>query len=460
MTPATALLDPWTVTPVGADRPDAAVAGLRELHGRTVAWFEVAGRRADSSGAAEAEVVARTITLATSLGCPVVGVVRSVAVDPGPEGLAALAAWGRVAAAAVRASGVVPILLAVTGPLHGSLAPLLGLADHVVLTTDATAYVNGPGPVAAVTGTRTDPITLGGAAVHAGPSGLASLVADDPDDALDALAELLDHLPDIHLAEPPVRPPDHHDRADRRCPAAAAAVPPEPSRSYDVRDVVADVVDRGSLLEVHPHHAPNLVTAYARLDGRAVAVVANQPAVRAGTLDIAASVKGARHVQAADAFGLPIVTFVDTPGYQPGRDLEARGMIRHGAELVHAYAAATVPRLCVILRKAYGGAYIVMDSRTMGSDLVLAWPRAEIAVMGPAGAVEILHRREVDPEVRARLEAEYRATYCTPRLAADRGLIDGVIDPADTRRVLTAAVHRLRTKRPVLPARKHTNQPF
>jgi propionyl-CoA carboxylase beta chain len=207
--------------------------------------------------------------------------------------------------------------------------------------------------------------------------------------------------------------------------------------------VVADVVDRGSLLEVHPHHAPNLVTAYARLDGRAVAVVANQPAVRAGTLDIAASVKGARHVQAADAFGLPIVTFVDTPGYQPGRDLEARGMIRHGAELVHAYAAATVPRLCVILRKAYGGAYIVMDSRTMGSDLVLAWPRAEIAVMGPAGAVEILHRREVDPEVRARLEAEYRATYCTPRLAADRGLIDGVIDPADTRRVLTAAVHRL-----------------
>ena len=184
---------------------------------------------------------------------------------------------------------------------------------------------------------------------------------------------------------------------------------------------------------MHPHHAPNLVTAYARLDGRAVAVVANQPAVRAGTLDIAASVKGARHVQAADAFGLPIVTFVDTPGYQPGRDLEARGMIRHGAELVHAYAAATVPRLCVILRKAYGGAYIVMDSRTMGSDLVLAWPRAEIAVMGPAGAVGILHRREVDPEVRARLEAEYRATYCTPRLAADRGLIDGVIDPADTR---------------------------
>ena len=360
----------------------------------------------------------------------------------------------------MRASRVEPILLAVTEPLHGSLAPLLGLADHVVLTTDATAYVNGPGPVAAVTGTRTDPITLGGAAVHAGPSGLASLVADDPDDALDALAELLDHLPDNHLAEPPVRPPDHHDRADRRCPAAAAAVPPEPSRSYDVRDVVADVVDRGSLLEMQSLYAPNVMIGYGRVEGHTVGIVANQPMQFAGTLDIAASVKGARHVQAADAFGLPIVTFVDTPGYQPGRDLEARGMIRHGAELVHAYAAATVPRLCVILRKAYGGAYIVMDSRTMGSDLVLAWPRAEIAVMGPAGAVEILHRREVDQEGRARLEAEYRANYCTPRLAADRGLIDGVIDPADTRRVLTAAVHRLRTKRPVLPARKHTNQPF
>lgn len=460
MTPTAALVEPWAVTPVGADRPDAATAGLRELHGRTVAWFEVVGRRADGGGAAEAEVVARTLTLAAALGCPVVGVVRSVAVDPGPEGLAGLAAWGRVAAAAVRASGSVPILLAVTGPVHGSLAPLLGLADHVVVTTAATAYVNGPGPVETVTGLRTDPVALGGAAVHAGPSGLASLVADDPDDALDALADLLDHLPDNHLGEPPRRPPDRDDPPHRRCPAAAAAVPAEPARSYDVRDVVAEVVDRGSLLELHPHHAPNLVTAYARVDGRAVAVMANQPAVRAGTLDIDASVKGARHVQAADAFGLPIVTFVDTPGYQPGRDLEARGMIRHGATLVHAYAAATVPRVCVILRKAYGGAYIVMDSRTMGSDLVVAWPGAEIAVMGPAGAVEILHRGEADPAVRARLEAEYRATFCTPRLAAERGLVDGVIDPADTRRVLAAALGRLRPKRPVLPARKHANPPL
>ena len=449
---------PWDLTPVGADRPDAVCAGLRELHERTVAYFEVAGRLASSSGAAEAEVVARAISLGASTGCPVVGVIRSVAVDPGPDGIAALAAWGKVAVAAVRASGVVPILLAVTGPVHGSLTPLLGLADHLVLTRDATTYVSGPGPVKAVTGIDVDPVMLGGAAVHAGVSGLAALIAEDPDDAVDALSDLLDHLPDNNLGEPPSqRGPDP---VERRCERAAAIVPGEASRAYDVREVLSDVVDADSLLEIHAEHAPALITAYARIGGRSVAVIANQPGVRAGTLDLEASVKGARHVQRADSFGLPIVTFVDTPGYQPGKDLEARGMIRHGASLVHAYAEATVPRLCVILRKAYGGAYIVMDSRTMGSDLVLAWPGAEIAVMGPAGAVEILHRGQTDPLRRAELEADYRETFCTPRLAAERGLVDGVIDPADTRRALAAAVKRLRTKRPPAVHRKHSNPPL
>jgi acetyl-CoA carboxylase carboxyltransferase component len=448
-------------TPIGADRPDAAHADLREIDGRTVAWFLLDGRRTDSSGAAEAEVVERALELAEQIGCPVVGVVRSVAIAA--DGLDALAAWGRVAARTVRLSGVVPLLLAVTGPVHGSLAPLLGLADHVVITDGATAFVNGPTPVRRITGQEIAPAELGGAGVHAVRSGLASLTATDEDDAVRALADLLDCLPDNHLAEPPVRL--GNDPVVRRCEAAARTVPAEATRAYDVLDVLDDVFDADSVLEVHGGHAPNIITAYARLGGRSVAVIANQPCVRAGTIDIDASCKAARHVQGADALGLPIVTFVDTPGYEPGRDLEWRGMIRHGAKLVHAYAGATVPRLGVILRKAYGGAYIVMDSRTTGNDLMLAWPTAEIAVMGAPGAVAILHRRELDsaddPTTRRiELEQDYQTKFLSPRIAAERGLVDQVIDPGDTRRLLAAALGRLRTKRPSLPERRHANQPL
>ncbi len=457
------LLDEVTGTPIGADRPDAAHAELTELDGRTVSFFRVDGRRPDSTGAAEAEVVERALVLAGQIGCPAVGLIHSVAIDVGTGGLDALAAWGRVAAAAVRLSGVVPLLLGITGPVHGSLTPLLGLADHVVLTRDATAYLNGPRPVADVTGQHIDPVTLGGAEVHGTRSGLASLVATDVDDCLDALADLLAHLPDNHLTDPEPWPTG--DPVDRPCRVAAAAVPPDAFRAYDVRTVIADVFDHDSVLEVHADRAPNIVCAYAHLGGRAVAVVANQPTVRAGTIDIEASCKAARHVHGADALGIPIVTFVDTPGYEPGRDLEWRGMIRHGAKLVHAYAGATVPRLGVILRKAYGGAYIVMDSRTMGNDLMLAWPTAEIAVMGAPGAVAVLHRRELDtaedPDARrAELEDEYRVKFLSPRIAAERGLVDQVVDPADTRRLLAAALGRLASKRVTLPDRRHANEPL
>lgn len=454
------LLDPATATPIGADRPDTTHAELREIDGRTVAFFRVEGRRADSSGAAEAEVVERALALAEQIGCPVVGLVHSVAVDL--DGIDALAAWGRVAARAVRLSGVVPLLLGVTGPVHGGLTPILGLADHVVMTRDATAYVSGPTPVRAVTGLDLTADDLGGAGVHATTSGLATLIAENDDDCLLALADLLAHLPDNHLADPPPGPTD--DPPDRDC-LAGPIVPTNAQQSYDVREVIADIVDRDSLLETHPDFAANLVTAYARLGGRSVAIVANQPAVRAGTIDIDASVKAARHVRGADALGIPLLTFVDTPGYEPGRDLEWRGMIRHGAKLVHAYADATVPRLGVVLRKAYGGAYIVMDSRTMGNDLILAWPTAEIAVMGAAGAVAVLHGRELvdQPDAdtrRAELEDDYRDTFLSPRIAAERGLVDAVIDPIDTRRILTNALRRLAPKRPSLPDRRHSNEPL
>jgi acetyl-CoA carboxylase carboxyltransferase component len=424
--------------PRGAGRPGAADAARVELGGRTVAWLQVVSpSSADPDGTTEAAVVCRALALAGEVGVPAVGLIHSVGVDP--RSIEGVAAWGRVAHHAVALSGVVPILLAVTGPCHGGLAPLLGLADHVVFTAGSSAYINGPAAVEALTG------------VHL------------TTDALDALVELLGVLPDNWLAEPPVEPCT--DPGDRPTDIAAALVPSDPRAAYDIRELLADVVDRSSLLEVHGQHATNMVTAYARLGGRAVAIVANQPLYRAGTLDITASSKAARHVQAADSANLPILTVVDTPGFEPGKDLEWRGMIRHGAELVHAYAAATVPRVCLVVRKAYGGAYIVMDSKTMGSDLVLAWPQAEIAVMGAPGAVAILNKREIaeaaDPAAeRARLEQRYEDQYCTPHIAAERGYVDAVIDPRGTRAHLVAGFRRLSTKRSQMPARRHANTPL
>ena len=450
-------------TPLGAGRPGAADAALVDLGGRTVAWFQVdSPSSADPDGTTEAAVVSRALVLAGEVGVPAVGLIHSVGVDP--RSIEGVAAWGRVAHHAVALSGVVPLLLAVTGPCHGGLAPLLGLADHVVFTEGASAYINGPAAVEALTGLHLTSDALGGPSVHARATGLASLLATDENDAVDALVELLSHLPDNWLAETPVEVCT--DPADRTSEAAAALVPADPRAAYDVRQLLADVLDRDSLLEVHGQHATNLVTAYGRLGGRAVAIVANQPLFRAGTLDISASSKAARHVQAADSANLPILTLVDTPGFEPGKDLEWRGMIRHGAELVHAYAAATVPRVCLVIRKAYGGAYIVMDSKTMGSDLVLAWPQAEIAVMGAPGAVAILNRRDIaeaddpDADTGRGSSRQYQDSYCTPRIAAERGYVDAIIDPRDTRAHLVAAFRRLATKRAELPARRHANTPL
>jgi propionyl-CoA carboxylase beta chain len=307
---------------------------------------------------------------------------------------------------------------------------------------------------------------LGGSAVHSFRSGVASLVVEDDADALSGLAAILEYLPDHHLDDPPWMPDP--DPLDRDCKLAAAAVPGASKESYDVRDVIGDVVDAGSLLELRTHHAPNLVTALARLGGWSVGVLANQPSQRAGTLDIDASCKGARFVQWCDAFNVPLLTFVDTPGFEPGTDLEWRGMIRHGAQLVHAYAAATVPRLCVVLRKGYGGAYIVMDSKALGNDWYGAWPGAEIAVMGASGAVQILHGKRLagipDEETRrtehSELVREYGDRFATPLPAAERGYVDEVIAPTDTRRALGAALARVATKQESPSSRRHSNSPL
>ncbi|MDQ3898708.1 MAG: methylmalonyl-CoA carboxyltransferase [Actinomycetota bacterium] len=453
--------------PVAARRGGAAVAALTEIDGRRVAWFRLAGgKHRGAIGPTEGQVIERTVRLALDAGIPIVGEIATSGADVS-EGLASLAAWGRVARALSDASGTLPILLSVTGPCVGGPALILGLADHVVMTAEAYAYVNGPRAAASFTGVTTSHAELGGADVHAARSGVASLVVVDEDEAAAATADLLSYLPSNHLEEPPVWPSD--DPLDRPSKVAAGVVPERPTASYDVRVVIGDVCDADSFLEVRAALATNVVTGYARLGGTAVGVIANQPKSQAGTLDIEASRKAARFVQCCDAFGLPLLTFVDCGGFRPGRDLEWRGMIRHGAELVHAYANATVPRLCVVLRKAYGGAYIAMDSRGLGNDLCLAWPTAEIAVMGAPGAVAVLQRKKLaavaDPEERARVQAELEADYterlCTPVVAAERGYVDDVIDPGDTRRLLVAGLAALRTKRATPRSRaKHSNTPL
>jgi acetyl-CoA carboxylase carboxyltransferase component len=450
---------------IGARVDAAAKAGLRQIDGRAVAWFRVSGGEHHGAiGAAGAVTIARAVQMGIDSQIPIVGVLDTSGAEL-RDNVAALDGWGRIARAFARASGVVPTVLTVIGPCVSGPALLLGLVDLVVMTDGAFAYVSGPDSVVEFTGVAVDRTALGGAAVHRTTSGVASLVVADAEAADDAVATLLSYLPAHHLEDPPVAAAT--DIRDRDCPTAARAVPAAPSHAYDMRLVVDDVLDTGSFVELRAGYAPNLVTGLGRLDGRPVGIVANQPAHRAGTLDIEASRKAARFVEWCDAFNLPIVTFVDTPGFEPGRDLEWRGMIRHGAELVHAYSAATVPRICVVLRKAYGGAYIVMDSRGIGNDLCLAWPGAEIAVMGASGAVQILHGRRLatldtaERSAAARsLADDYEAAFSNPYRAAERGYVDAVIEPGDTRRVLVAALGTLATKRDRPHPRRHSNGPL
>jgi acetyl-CoA carboxylase carboxyltransferase component len=455
-----------TATPIQAHSDLASTADVRDVDGRRVVWFRIAGGKHHGAiGTAGSLTVGAAVRLAGELRLPLVGELDTSGAELG-EGVAALHAWGRLAAEVVRVSGVVPTLLSVTGACVSGPALALGLFDQVVMTADAFAYVSGPESVAEFTGVRVSREELGGAAMHARRSGVAALVVDDELHARDALLTILSYLPDHHLAD--ARRVSWDDSPNRPCDVAASTVPSRSTAPYDVRVVVQDIVDGGSFFELRPHCAPNLVTALAHLDGRPVGIVANQPQHRAGTIDIEASRKAARFVAWCDRFNLPITTFVDTPGFEPGRDLEWRGMIRHGAELVHAYAAATVPRMCVVLRKAYGGAYIVMDSRGIGNDLCLAWPSAEIAVMGAAAAVQVVHGRRLravqDPGERERMDTtlveEFATAFDNPYRAAERGLVDSVVEPRDTRRVLCAMLAMLATKRDAQPSRKHSNTPL
>jgi acetyl-CoA carboxylase carboxyltransferase component len=446
-----------STVPIRSRVPGAARVEVRDLGDRSVVWLDVdsALRRGALSSDASSMIEAAADTARTK-ALPLVAVMGSSGADIS-EGFGALHGWGMAAKALTDCSGIVPTLIIVDGPAVSGPALLIGIADHVVMTEEAYAFVSGPTMVAEFTGVEVDNQELGGAASHARHSGAASIVTADRESAIAAVEQLLAYLPDNNDAEPPLWPTD--DDPTRLTPEAGELLPQTAAGSYDVRNVIRVLADDGDLLELRARWAANVVTALATFDGRPVGIVANQPISLAGTLDIPASQKAARFVSFCDAFNLPILTLVDTPGFYPGKDLEWRGMIRHGAQLVFAYGQATVARICVVLRKSYGGAYIVMDSKKMGNDLCLAWPWAELAVMGAGQAAAILQRRAT-PEERAEFELDYAERLLNPYIAADRGYIDAVIDPADTRLEICRALSLLADKREQLQSRKHDNTPL
>jgi acetyl-CoA carboxylase carboxyltransferase component len=474
-----ALLDPNTFDEIGmfvthraagfgleADHPlgDGVVTGTGKIEGRPVCVFAqdftVLG---GSVGEAHGRKIARLMDVALQNGVPLIGLNDSGGARI-QEGVDALAAYGDIFYRNVQASGVIPQISVILGPCAGGAVYSPAITDFVFMVEGlAHMFITGPDVIRAVTHEDVDFETLGGAGVHAARSGVVHFTAPDEDAVFTHLRWLLTFLPPNNLAPPPYSPTDDDPR--RPTPELASIVPADPQQPYDARAVIEALVDDGEFLEVQPAFAPNLVVGFARLDGHPVGVVANQPAVLAGVLDIDAGDKGARFIRFCDAFHIPLVTLVDTPGFLPGTDQEHDGIIRHGAKLIYAYAEATVPKVALILRKAYGGAYIVMGSKHLAGDVNLAWPTAEIAVMGPESAVNVVFRKDLaaaaDPDAaRADLIRRYREELATPFVAAARGYLDDVIDPAESRARLVAALDFLRDKRQRTPKRKHGNIPL
>jgi len=443
---------------------DGVVAGWGRVDGRVTAVFAqdftVFG---GSLSQANAEKIVKVLELALKIGCPVVGLNDSGGARI-QEGVASLGGYADIFLRNTLASGVIPQLSGVLGPCAGGAVYSPAITDFIVMV-EGTSYmfVTGPGVAKTVTHEEVTSEELGGASVHSEKSGVAHFRAPDDAGAIAILKRLLSFLPQNNSENPPFRPTsDPSDRMEERL---NSLVPADTNRPYDMREVLRLVVDDGDLLEVHAHYAENVIVGFARLGGRAVGLVANQPQVLAGCLDIHASVKAARFVRFCDAFNVPLVTFEDVPGFLPGTDQEWNGIIKHGAKLLYAYCEATVPKLTVITRKAYGGAYDVMSSKHIRGDLNLAWPSAEVAVMGSKGAVEIIFKKEIsaspDPAAaQARLEREYRDRFANPWVAAEQGYVDDVIEPRTTRARLISALAMLETKRDKNPPKKHGNIPL
>ena len=458
-------------------RHRAHAAGLEErpyTDGVITGWGTVEGRKifvfsqdftvfGGALGEVFAEKIHKLMDMALRVGAPLIGLNDGAGARI-QEGVVSLASYGGIFHRNVQASGVIPQISVILGPCAGGAVYSPAMTDFIFMVRETShMFITGPDVVKTVTGEEVTLEELGGAMSHASKSGVATFVSADEKACLDDVRYLIGFLPQNNLEGSPVIAGS--DDPERLCPELREMLPPSPNQPYDMKKVIAAVVDDGDFFEYFPHWARSIVCGFARVDGQSVGIVGNQPMVLAGVLDIESAEKAARFVRTCDAFNIPLLTFVDVPGFLPGVDQEYGGIIRHGAKLLYAYCEATVPRISIITRKAYGGAYVVMDSKSIGSDLSYAWPTAELAVMGPQGAVEIVYRREIqqaaDPAARrAELVAEYTEKYANPYAAAERGYVDDVIDPAETRVKVIAGLAMLKSKREELPRRKHGNMPL
>jgi len=445
---------------------DGVITGWGTVDGRKVFVFAqdftVMG---GALGEVFAEKIQKVMDMALSVGAPLIGLNDGAGARI-QEGVVSLYNYGRIFRKNVQASGVIPQISVILGPCAGGAVYSPAMTDFIFMVRETShMFITGPDVVKTVTGEEVTLEELGGATSHASKSGVATFVGDSEEEVLDKVKTLLGHLPANNRELPPVYATDS---ASEPIPELRDILPESPNQPYDMKEVIGLVVDDGDFLEYFAHWAGSIVCGFGRIGGRTVGIVGNQPMVLAGVLDIDSSSKAARFIRFCDAFSIPIVTFEDVPGFMPGVEQEYGGIIRHGAKLLYAYCEATVPRICVITRKAYGGAYVVMDSKGVGSDLVYAWPSAELAVMGPQGAVEIVKRRELaaieDETERAAVKdamvADYTEQYANPYTAAERGIVDEVIDPADTRIRILAGLELLDSKRETLTPRKHGNVPL
>lgn len=443
---------------------DGVVTGYGNVDGRQIFVFSqdftVFG---GSLSGAFSEKVCKVMDLAMKTGCPVVGINDSGGARI-QEGVVSLAGYGEIFLRNVLSSGVVPQISAIMGPCAGGAVYSPAMTDFIFMVENSSyMFITGPEVIRTVTHEEVTMQELGGSETHNGRSGVAHFSSPSERESIHAIRELLSFLPSNNTEDPPIRPTS--DDADRRDEKLNTLIPDNPNRPYDMKDLIKGIVDEQYFFEVQKDFARNIVVGFARLGGRPVGIVANQPAFLAGVLDIDASTKGGRFVRFCDCFNIPIVTFVDVPGFLPGTSQEYGGIIRHGAKLLYSYCEATVPKICVITRKAYGGAYVVMSSKVLRSDVNLAYPAAEIAVMGPDGAVNIIFRNAIekakDPQAeRERLVNEYRQTFATPFKAAELGYIDEIIMPADTRFHLIRALAMIQNKREKNPPKKHGNIPL
>ncbi len=436
---------------------DGVVTGAASIDGRLVHLasqdFTVLG---GSAGELHCHKVADVMELALHTGSPFIFINDSGGARV-QEGIDSLSGYGRVFFTNVELSGAVPQISLICGPCAGGAAYSPALTDFIIMTRKAQMFITGPQVIKQVTGEQITAEALGGADAHMQHSGVIHFIAEDDVEAVEICKHLLSFLPSNNLEEAPRLP---HDNNVDPNPELNKIVPVEVKRGYDMRDVICGIVDQRDFLEVQAGYAPNMLVGFARILGRSIGIIANQPAVLSGAIDINASIKSSRFIRFCNAFNIPLVTFVDVPGFMPGVQQEHGGIIRNGAKMLFAYSATTVPKIQIVLRKSYGGAHLAMCSKDLGADRVFAWPTAEIAVMGAEGAVEVVFRKEVEaaddkPARRAELIEQYRSTFSTPYVAAGRRLVDDIIEPADTRKHLAQALEYLQTKRDHRPPKKH-----